>query len=531
MSSPADSQVDVTSSSGRSASKSQPTVGQITIVAALALVLHGPALVRKAALNSDEATIAVIARMMRHGARLYTSAVDRKPPGAFVVYRVLEPMFGSWTLAAGRWVALLFGVIAMWLLGFEANRRWPDVSPFTVALIGVIAFAVLPAEDSRAVGFELLATLPAVAAFVLGARRRFLLAGIALGIAALFKQPMLLGAVPLTIQVLSARSSPRDDRWIRRLARLAMAGVATAATVVAGLTPFGLRNAWDWYAGVGDNYLGGTHITTVLIVTLEQLGSFAGLTMGLLILALIGAFGGRTSGQRLHRRSDRPENARGDGPSAARRPQLDIVVWLVASLLATAIGLRFILHYFDQVLPALVLCVAPVLADPRRLFTRQRWLPGLALLWLVGAVAFSAWTLFNPNLFHDLPRVDPVAHAIDALTAPGQRIFVWGQAPEIYWTSNRDPATRYPHIAFITGVTPKRPGVPAYVLSKKGAAEILLGDLERNRPALIVDAAIAAVRGGNRYPLATSPIAAYVAANYCEIEVVDNIRLLSPCRP
>ena len=517
MSSPADSQVDATFSSGRSASKNRPTTGQVAIVAAVALVLHGPALVRKAALNSDEATIAVIARMMRHGARLYTSAVDRKPPGAFVVYRLLEPLFGSWTLAAGRWVALLCSVIAMWLLGFEANRRWPDVSPFAVALIGVIAFALLPAEDSRAVGFELLATLPAVAAFVLGARRRFLLAGIALGIAALFKQPMLLGAVPLAVQVLFVRNGPRADHWVRRLLRLGTTGLATAATVLAGLIPFGLRNAWGWYAGVGDNYLGGTHITSVLIVTLEQLGSFAGLTMGLLILAVYGA------SSRFHG-SDRVAGA-------VRRPQLDVVVWLVASLLATAIGLRFILHYFDQVLPALVLCVAPVLADPRRLFARRRWLPRFALLWLVGGVAFSAWTLFNPNLFHDLPRVDPVAHAVDALTTPGQRIFVWGQAPEIYWTSNRDPATRYPHIAFITGVTPKRPGVPAYVLSKKGAAAILLGDLERNRPALIVDAAIEAVRGGNRYPLVSSPIATWVAANYCEIEVVDNIRLLSPCRP
>ena len=129
MSSPADSRVDVTSSSGRSTSKLRPTAGQVTIVTAVALVLHGRALVRKAALNGDEATIAVIARMMRHGARLYTSAVDRKPPGAFVVYRLLEPLFGTWTLAAGRWVALVFSVIAMWLLGFEANRRWPEVSP------------------------------------------------------------------------------------------------------------------------------------------------------------------------------------------------------------------------------------------------------------------------------------------------------------------------------------------------------------------------------------------------------------------
>ncbi|MCU1365014.1 MAG: hypothetical protein JWN39_653, partial [Ilumatobacteraceae bacterium] len=108
---------------------------------------------------------------------------------------------------------------------------------------------------------------------------------------------------------------------------------------------------------------------------------------------------------------------------------------------------------------------------------------------------------------------------------------VWGQAPEIYWTSGRDPATRYPHVGFITGVTPKRPNVPAYVLAQAGAAEKLLADLQRERPVLIIDAAIASVRGGDRYPLATSPIAAFVASNYCEIDSIDGIRLLSPCTP
>ena len=55
----------------------RPHARDIAITAVVAVVLHLPSLIRKTALNSDEATMATVARMMRHGARLYTGAVDR----------------------------------------------------------------------------------------------------------------------------------------------------------------------------------------------------------------------------------------------------------------------------------------------------------------------------------------------------------------------------------------------------------------------------------------------------------------------
>ncbi len=495
----------------------RPTAQHVAITAAVAIVLHFPALIRKAVLNSDEATIGTIARVLRHGGTLYRDAVDRKPPGAFMVYRLLEPVFGDWTLMAGRWLTLALTVTAMWVLAIEARRRWPAVSPFAVALVGVAAFSLLPAEDSRAVGFELLATLPVVGAFVFGARRRVVLAGCCLGVAALFKQPMLLGALPLIVQCLTdtATSGPAGDSrtsWSRRVARLAAAGAATLVTVALGLAPFGFGDALTWFSGSGDNYLSGTELSTVMIVGLEQVGSVLGLTMGIILLGIV-----------AWRRT-----AVTDALVRGRfvMPPLDIVVWLIAGLVASSIGLRFILHYFNQILPAMVLLAAPSLTGWSAFRPR---LPRFALVWLAGGLAFSMWTLLAPAWFHDLPNVDRVAAAIDDLTEPSDMIFVWGQAPEIYWVSQRDPATRYPHIGFITGVTPKRPGVDAYVLSQPEAADNLLSDLQRERPALIVDAAIESVRGGDRYPLATSPIADFVAENYCEIAVIDGIRLLSPC--
>ena len=105
----------------------------VAITAVVAVALHLPAVIRKTALNSDEATMATVARMMSNGARLYSGTVDRKPPGAFLVYRLLEPIFGMWSLTAARWVALAAIVAAAWILALEARRRWTHVVPLAVA--------------------------------------------------------------------------------------------------------------------------------------------------------------------------------------------------------------------------------------------------------------------------------------------------------------------------------------------------------------------------------------------------------------
>ena len=469
----------------------------VAITAVVAVALHLPALIRKTALNSDEATMATVARMMSNGARLYSGTVDRKPPGAFLVYRLLEPIFGMWSLTAARWVALAAIVAAAWILALEARRRWTHVVPLAVALLFVVAFAALPAEDSSAVGFELLAILPMVAAFVLGARGRVLLAGVALGVATLFKQPMLLGALPLTAQCLGLTAP-----WTRRVALLVLSGAACAATIVLGLAPFGLHNALSWFAGSGDNYLGGTRLSMVAIITLEQIGSIVALTGGLIVLATVAW--------------------------VKRRPPLDLTVWVISSVVAASIGFRFVLHYFNQLLPALVLMAAPALVSFA--VVRRPW-PRFAAVWIAGASAFSMFTLLAADSFHTLPNVDNVARAVAERTKPGDKVFVWGQVPEIYWLSQRDPATRYPHVGFITGITPKRPGVPAYQLSTPSSAETLLSDLAANHPALIIDAALQRVRGGDRYPMATSPIAAFVKNGYCVVDVIDEISLLAPCKP
>ncbi len=215
----------------------------------------------------------------------------------------------------------------------------------------------------------------------------------------------------------------------------------------------------------------------------------------------------------------------------ARRPRADLIVWLIASAIAISIGFRFILHYFLQILPPLVLVAAPVFSAPvARSWSALRGWTRFAFVALAAAATYSYVTVVFPERFHTLPNVDGIVAEVRARTEPGDKIFVWGQAPEIYWLSERNPATRYPHVGFITGITPKRTLVPAYAQAQPGAADNLLADLVANPPAVIVDAAIASVRHGDRYPLdETSPIFEFVSAGYCETVVVDGMRLLEPC--
>src|SRR3954452_7882351 len=352
---------------------SRLTATNVAISVAVAIVLFLPALIRRKDLNSDEATMAVVARMMRHGATLYSGAVDRKAPGVFVLFRVLETVFGSWSITAARWVLLATIITSAWLLAVEAVRRWPQVSALSVALITIAAFAVLPAEDSRAVTFEALATLPAVGAFVLGARRRTVLAAIALGVAALFKQTLLLGALPLAVQCLVIPAS-----LPRRLRRLAVAGAVTAVTVLIGLLPFGLRLALDWYGGSDDNYLGGTTIGEILGIGGAQVGEVLAMTLWLMMLIGV-AWWGRF-----------------------RRVPLDLALWTLAGVVAAALGFRFLFHYFNQLLPALVLLAAPSLTG--RAMFRGIW-QKVAMVFLAGALVFSMITVLFPQGFHQLPDV------------------------------------------------------------------------------------------------------------------------------
>jgi hypothetical protein len=123
-----------------------------------------------------------------------------------------------------------------------------------------------------------------------------------------------------------------------------------------------------------------------------------------------------------------------------------------------------------------------------------------------------------------LPEYNGVAHEVRELSRPTERIFVWGQFPQAYWASNRLPATRFPHVEFLTGIGGGRNGPTPYVDVAAGTWPMLWSDLRHTRAKLIVDASTLD-GNGHMYPIGTSPLGPFVKRHYRPVERVDGVTI------
>ena len=468
---------------------------EIGIVAAVALVTRLPSLLLTL-FNRDETTVATMAHAMSVGDRLYTGTVDRKPPVLFWLAQGTFSVTGSHDLRWLRAVTLVLVAVTGVVLAREVNRRRPDVPFVLAATVFLLAVAAFPPEDAQAAGFELVMLLPFTLAFVDAAAGRSLRSGLWLGLAGLCKQTGVLAA-PVV-----AWSLYRSRGWRGVV-------VAGGAALVVLATPMVLYDPHEyvrWVLTSNDTYL-----------SLDGLGSVAGraLAMGVLLgasqVGLIAA-----------------------AVVAARRGlvAVDEWLWLAGAVLGALLGLRFFGHYFLPVVPPLVVVAAPALSDA--------WRHRRVALGAVG-VAALVWVAlaFVPDRVNPTQPYERPAARIAALTRPGERVFVWGQVSQLYWASDRVPAARFPHVGFLTGITGGRSDETPYAHPVAGAIDDLLADFAAHPPVLVADAA-GLLDHGDEYPLATSPIAAFVRDGYCVVDTVDGVdlwlqralttRAATPCR-
>jgi hypothetical protein len=119
-------------------------------------------------------------------------------------------------------------------------------------------------------------------------------------------------------------------------------------------------------------------------------------------------------------------------------------------------------------------------------------------------VAPAVWfeqRAFGPQDQRNLSIAAAAAVYVRTHTRPGQRILVWGQAPEVYWESERLSATRFATTGFVTGSTGNRPANDiGEGKAVPGAWSEFLADLHAHPPVLIVDMSQANQRGAANYP-------------------------------
>lgn len=464
----------------------------VTVVLAATLLLRLPGFSNRV-FNSDEAYLATQAQVLNRGGRLYVDTVDRKPPVVPYLYAAVFRVTGSDHLGAVRLLAALAQVATALLLAFEARRRFAwRYAPLVAALGYVLAATAFAPADAQAANFEVFMVPLMTAAFVLAVRDRPAGAGVSLAVATLTKQTAALALLPLAFLA-----------WRARRGRgLAVLGVTFLLPIVAAAIAFGPHDFVHWvFTGNG----GYVDVSGAVGYAVSNAAARTGwFLVGSAALVVLLPWAWR----------DRSADA-------------DLWLWLGSGVVAVAIGFRFFPHYYLQLLPPLVLLATRSLSSFG--VERRRWvLPAVATLAAATTIWFFVPAVTNGDNRDTRIALD-VASYVRAHTAPGERVLVWGQAPEVYWSSDRPPATRFATTGFVTGASGGRPpGRVGARYAAPGATELFYRDLRHTPPALIADMSTADQRHAHFAPPSRFPrFAGYLRdGGWHRVATVDGVAIL-----
>ncbi|GAA4802852.1 ArnT family glycosyltransferase [Streptomyces ziwulingensis] len=450
----------------------------LPLLAALACLTRVPSFTRPV-WNPDEGHLAVQARLLADGGRLYETVVDRKPPLVPWLYEAAFALTGSDTLAGVRVLAILAQLGTAAVLASLARRRWGDRAGRTAGVLYLLVSVGLNPEDAQAATFEVFMLPGTALALWCADRGRWGAAGAAAGCAFLAKQTG--GAVLLPVLWLCA--ARRGSPWRTLAAAAAPALGAALATDPAGFLFWTVTGSGSYasFSGSAGHVLGRALGNTAIVAV-----ACAGL-----LPALVRA-------------------ARG-----ARRGTADLWLWLAASALAVVTGLHFFGHYYLQPLPPLVLlATAGLSASPRERTARAVRATALC------CALFLTWGLLAPR--GGLDHTRRLADAVARRTAPADRVLVWGMRPETYWLADRTPATRFLTAGLLTnhsgGRARARVGERYAV---PGTWTVLRRELTARPPALILDDS----RGGPYAPDRLPTLRRLLAARYAPAGTVDGAAL------
>ena len=458
----------------------------VVVVVFGALVAHLPGYLHQL-FDSDEAAIATAGMVVQRGGTLYRDAIDRKPPIPAFVYAGSFVATGSRDLRPLHVVAAVCLAAAAVLLAYGARRAGGAAAGWWAAGLLIAGATALQPTDAQAANFAHLALLPGCGALVaarVGSRRSAIAAGILVGVATLTRQTWIIGVVPAAYAAWWS-----SGRRAERIA-LVVAGAAVTIVAVAIVVPFGAF--WHWtFAGDG---------SVLAVGSSQNVGERGGLALELFVLANVASLW-------LVLRRGR------------RREDLDLWLWLATGLVAFAAGWRFFGHYWLQVLPPLCF-LAGLGAAACRPATRRM------LVVVVAAPVIAAWVLaLSPR--HLDPTVRAMSTYAAAHTHPGDRVTVWGNAPEVYWLSGRAPGGSMVSTDFVTGKTAGRANGPQRLRdATPGARTTFLRSLAAHPPVLFFDTSTEGLRGYRRYPLSlVPPVERFVRDRYEPVATVHGVRV------
>jgi hypothetical protein len=501
---------------------------RLSEVSALGLVclgLRAASLVRSC-LSDDEAIYAVVAREMLTGRTLYRDVVDHKPPLIYLVYAATQAVGGP----GGGMLLLHLLTIAVVLAtaltlvrivrGF-AELPSDSAAPFWAGLLYAIFTTTLLPFDALAANCELYMMLPLTGSlwfFLDGARelrsRSLLVAGLLLGVAALFKYQaaaqlaLYAGAVLLL-------------GWRRpRKALLAETALATGLAIALGIAVLamqharGLDHAWFWFR-FNFAYIRTGFSALDLFKRASARVSFVAFPAAFLwILGTVGAV----------------RSLKAATPAGRVWFARFSAAWLALSALAITTGGRFFGHYFHQLTAPLAVLAAPIAAElwraRRRLVTAVVAGPAAAFLLLAffQRPVFAVAGVTGPDCRH-------LANLLDTHAHPGDSLVVWGNLPGLYFTAHRPLGTRFVFSNYMTGLSPATPSQsdPSVDASPNIVPEswdMFEADVAARRPRLVLDTSPGNLAAYGKFPPSKYPrLAALLERDYRLADQAHGIRL------
>ncbi|AKU96911.1 hypothetical protein AKJ09_03575 [Labilithrix luteola] len=477
--------------------------------------------------NVDESYAISLAQRLTEGFRLYEGAISQRGPLMYYVFELVARVTGWDNVAGLRLWALAFSFAQVGAVAWAGcrlfSRRTGSLAAVAMTYMLVVGLPpidglALHGETIQAPLFVVGATL-AVFATRSRKRRGLLLAtsGLAFGAAIAVKQSALMQPAPVVLYLFAdaSRKTVRKIPWKDLL--VFVAGViAPLAVFVLHALGIGTLRSLVYYCFTynlsvhlrpSDALLSRASLEP-LADWLKKLTAFV-MVVGAVLAAHV-AFVARRWRRAVSSRSIWPF-FRGFG----------VLQYLGAHVLVGTIAAssmyRFFPHYYLPVLPLLALVVAAWIDRHVRIRNAAAVRFATALLAAVTVVAagFSAYAYEKiDGLVTHGPTVRRVARFVEATTSPDAKLFVWGFSPWIYPYAHRRPAGRYVFETYVTGFVPWFFDAYPHEASRvvPGSLEALLGDLDREKPEIVVDAgSVLLARPMRAYGAA----ATWLHANYC----------------
>jgi hypothetical protein len=487
-----------------------------------AAILRLPAFVNPI-IDEDEAFYAAAAQIVNHGGKLYQDAAELKPPLLMYFYALGFSILGDD-------LRLLHGATAIWVLATAAgiggiarrlSGKWEVC--YLAALLYVL-FTPTFVPQALATNGEILLNLPlALGAFLFlksEPRRRqalLFLSGVCCGLAFLFKyQGGIFLAVILAYMLVTrcwlAKRWP--DKIAGRQSLLVIGGFASVLLSLYAIFRY-LGNWEDFYFwGWKFNFIFMEDFTRRYFF--QRLFAHAPRFFLIWIVLWIFTF------LAIYKTLRAPREI-APGYHLA-------TLWLLGSLLAVGVGGKFFGHYFIQLLPPLTVLAGVAMADwwsQNVGWKRAAVLAGI----IIPPIIYLGvnWREEQKRMNGENRYFQTIAAEVRKRSAPADKIFIWGRMPELYYFSQRLPASRFIASNFVVGMTTYNfADTSARYDSSRSAPmlRLLMDDLIKNHPKLIIDTAPQNFRQFGKYPISDiAPLQEFIGKNYQLVATLDRLKI------